>query len=92
MLAATRGASDPRAVLGELAKKLVNLVVVALAAVTFFLVPIGDKTLFQHLCAIFATKPAAELGRDLKKTGEQVVHEVKKELPTNAGGGPSPGK
>jgi hypothetical protein len=38
-------------VLGELAKRAINFVVVVLAAVTFFLVPLGDKTLFQHLRA-----------------------------------------
>ena len=64
-------------VLGELAKRVVNLVVVALAAITFFLVPLGSKTLYQHVCAIFATPAAAELGRELKKTGEGVVTEAK---------------
>lgn len=67
--------------LGDLAKRLVNLVVVVLAAVTFFLVPLGDKTLFQHLRAIFSTPAAGELGRELKKTGEDVVQEVKKAAP-----------
>lgn len=62
--------------LGELVKRVVNLVVVALAAVTFFLVPLGDKTLFQHLQAVFATPAAGELGRELKKTGEGVVNTV----------------
>lgn len=62
--------------LGELVKRLVNLVVVALAAVTFFLVPLGDKTLFQHLQAVFGTPAAGELGRELKKTGEGVVNTV----------------
>lgn len=64
--------------LGELAKRVINLVVVVLAAITFFLVPLGSKTLYQHMRAIFATPAADELGRELKKTGEGVVHEVKK--------------
>jgi hypothetical protein len=73
---------DPlRIVVGDLIKRLVNLVVVGLAAVTFFCVPLGNKTLFRHLCAIFATPAAEELGRDLKKTGDQVVDEVKKAVP-----------
>jgi len=65
-------------VLGELAKRVINLVVVVLAAITFFLVPLGSKTLYQHMRAIFATPAASELGRELKKTGEGVVDEVKK--------------
>ncbi|MBI2394034.1 MAG: hypothetical protein HYV09_30970 [Deltaproteobacteria bacterium] len=65
--------------LGELVKRVVNLVVVALAAVTFFLVPLGGKTLYQHLRAIFSTPAASELGRELKKTGETVVKEVRQD-------------
>jgi hypothetical protein len=65
------------AVLGEFAKRVINLVVVVLAAITFFLVPLGSKTLYQHVRAIFATPAADELGRELKKTGEDVAREVK---------------
>ncbi len=71
--------------LGELAKRLINLVVVVLAAITFFLVPLGSKTLYQHMRAIFATPAADELGRELKKTGEGVVQEVKKGVTNDAG-------
>lgn len=63
--------------LGDLVKRAVNLVVIALAAVTFFCVPLGSKTLFRHVCAIFATKEAAELGRELKGKGDEVVQQVK---------------
>jgi len=77
MLAVSADARHRRlVVLGELVKRVVNLVVVALAAITFFLVPIGEKTLFEHLRAIFSTPAADELGRDLQKTGQQVAHEV----------------
>lgn len=73
--------------LGDLAKRIVNVVVVVLAAVTFFLVPLGDKTLFQHVRAIFSTPAAGDLGRELKKTGEDVVQEVKKATPLAADAG-----
>jgi hypothetical protein len=76
ILAALGASLHLRTVLGELAKRLVNLVVVALAAVTFFLVPLRSKTLFEHCKAIFTTPAAGELGRELKKTGEGVVHTV----------------
>lgn len=77
---------------GELVKRGVNLVVVALAAVTFFLVPLGSKTLYQHLCAIFATKEAGELGRELEKTGKTVVKEVEKEVVPGAAATADAGK
>jgi hypothetical protein len=47
-------------VLGNLVKRLVNGVVLLLAALTFFLVPIGRKTAAQHTVAIFSTEPARE--------------------------------
>jgi hypothetical protein len=65
---------------GELIKKAVNLVVVVLAAITFFLVPLGTKTTFQHLCAIFSTQEAGELGKELERTGKTVVEEVEKQV------------
>jgi len=62
--------------LGDLAKKAVNLAVVVLAAMTFFLVPFGKRTLFQHLKAVFTTREATELGKEVKKTSQRVVDEV----------------
>jgi hypothetical protein len=47
-------------VVGDLIKRLFNGVVVLLAALTFFLVPVGGKTPAQHLIAIFTTPPAKE--------------------------------
>lgn len=49
--------------LGELAKRLTNAVVLFLAAITFFLVPLGDRTPLQHLTAILDT-PAARRAAD----------------------------
>jgi hypothetical protein len=66
--------------LGNLAKRAVELAILFLAAVTFFLVPFGSRTLFQHCKAIFTTEPAAELGREIEKKGREVVTEVKKEV------------
>jgi hypothetical protein len=63
--------------LGELAKRVVNLVVSLLAAVTFFLVPIGGKTLWQHTVAIFSTREAAELERAALDTGRDVVDQAR---------------
>lgn len=49
--------------LGEIAKRLVNAAVLFLAAITFFLVPLGDRTPAQHLTAILDT-PAAQRAAD----------------------------
>jgi hypothetical protein len=49
-----------RQVVGDFFKRLVNGVVFLLAALTFFIVPIGKKTAAQHAVAIFSTPPAKE--------------------------------
>ena len=66
--------------LGDLAKRAVNLVVVLLAAVTFFLVPFGRKTLFEHLKAVFSTPEAAEMGHEIAKTSQSVERVVQAEV------------
>jgi hypothetical protein len=52
-------------VLGDFVKRVVNGLVLFLAALTFFLVPIGRKTSAQHVVAIFSTRPAHEAAADL---------------------------
>ncbi len=72
--------------LGNLAKRAVNLAILFLAAVTFFLVPFGRRTLFQHCKAIVATEPATELGKELEKKGQEVKGTVIEEvMPTSVG-------
>jgi len=51
-------------VLGDFVKRVVNGLVLFLAALTFFLVPIGRKTPAQHVVAIFSTRPAHEAAAD----------------------------
>lgn len=51
--------------LGDFVKRGVNGLVLFLAALTFFLVPIGRKTGAQHVVAIFSTPPAREAAVDL---------------------------
>lgn len=51
--------------LGDFVKRVVNGLVLLLAALTFFLVPIGRKTPAQHVVAIFSTEPAHEAAADL---------------------------
>ena len=62
--------------LGDVAKRAVNLAVVALAAVAFFLVPFGRRTLYQHVRAVLSTPQAAELGQEIEKKAVDVKREV----------------
>jgi hypothetical protein len=71
--------------LGDFAKRVVNLAVVLLAAVAFFTVPFGRRTLFQHLLAVVRSEPAEELGREIEKKGDEVRRDVIQALPVDAG-------
>lgn len=66
--------------LGNLLKRLVNAAVLALAAVTFFLVPMGGKTLFQHAAAVFTSAPAREAGQAVEGAGRRVARAVQTEV------------
>ncbi len=66
--------------IGNLARRLVNGLVLLLAAITFFLVPLGTKTMFQHLLAIGATPEAKELATGLHDKGGEVAGEVRREV------------
>ena len=71
--------------IGTLAKRSVELAILFLAAVTFFLVPFGHRTLYQHVRAVFSTEPAHQLGDELEKKGQEVMGAVRE------GGSPSRG-
>ena len=66
--------------LGNLAKRAVNLAVLMLAAVAFFLVPFGKRTLYRHLVAVFTTDEAKEMKREVQAKGQQIVEEVKDDV------------
>ncbi|MBK8252192.1 MAG: hypothetical protein IPK82_05935 [Polyangiaceae bacterium] len=65
---------------GNVIKRVVNTAVVGLAALTFFLVPIGAKTDFQHSVAIFTSKPAKEAGTAISETSRKVATVIQNEL------------
>jgi len=58
-----------------------SMCTLGLSYVVFF-VPLGQKTLFEHLSAIIQTNEAQELGTEIKQVsqrGEQAVrHEIEK--------------
>lgn len=80
--------------LGNLVKRLWNIAVFGLAALTFFLIPIGRKTAFQHAVAVFSSPPAREAGASFaeagRRTAESVHAEVQKLLATGEPDKPPP--
>ncbi|WP_437875711.1 hypothetical protein [Sorangium sp. So ce513] len=65
---------------GDFFKRLTNGVVFLLAALTFFLVPIGRKTAAQHLVAIFSTPPAKEAASAFAHIARRIATEASSEL------------
>ena len=46
----------------------------------FFFVPIGSRTLFDHVKRIAGTPEARDLGHDIQRAGEQVYDRARTEL------------
>jgi hypothetical protein len=67
-------------VVGDAFKAFVNGVVVLLAALAFFTVPVGKKTPAQHVVAIFETKPAREAASAFADAARQIVKKVRSEM------------
>lgn len=61
-------------------KRVVNAAVLGLAALTFFLFPIGGKTAFQHAVAIFTSPPAREAGSAFAGAGRRAAAAVRTEV------------
>lgn len=61
---------------GRFVRSVAEIVVLLLAAYAFFRVPIGQKTSFEHLLAIFSTEPAREAAREYKAAGEELRDEI----------------
>ena len=55
---------------------LVALVGLSCALYVFFLVPLGERTLYQHVRRIAATEEAEDLGRELGEAGERLTDEI----------------
>jgi hypothetical protein len=75
------------AVLGEVAKRVINGAVLFIAAITFFLVPVGRKTLAQHVMAIFGTEPVREAAGACAEAGRRVRGRAEDEWKTARQGG-----
>lgn len=68
--------------LGGLIKRVLNVVVLGLALLAFFRVPLGRRTPAQHVAAVFSTPPAREAAASLaeagRRIGERMIAEVER--------------
>jgi hypothetical protein len=69
-----------RTMIRRAAATAAEVAVLLLAAYTFFFVPVGRRTPFEHVRAIFSTTPAREAADDFgaagRKLKDKVVHEA----------------
>jgi hypothetical protein len=61
----------------KLVYRLVTFVVVAYF---FFGVPLGERTLYQHMRRIVATEEAQDLGKEIREVGAQVGDRLDDEI------------
>jgi hypothetical protein len=61
----------------KLVYRLITLIVVAYV---FFGVPLGERTLFQHMRRIVATEEAQDLGREIRDVGSKVGDRLDDEI------------
>lgn len=70
---------------GRFVRSVAEIAVLLFAAYAFFRVPIGKKTSWEHLVAIFSTEPAREAVRDYKAAGEELRDEIVQRVGLGAG-------
>ena len=58
-------------------KMLVAFVGLTCALYVFFLVPLGERTLYDHMRRIAATDEAEDLGRELGEAGERLTEKIR---------------
>ncbi len=74
----------PSPMFGRFIRRVAETIVLLLAAYAFFRVPVGEKTSFQHLVAIFSTDTAREAAREYKAVGEQIKNEIVEQVRAKA--------
>lgn len=66
--------------LGDLLKRVVNVFVLALAALAFVTVKVGGKTPLQHVLAIARTPPARQAAAAFADVARETAHRVAREI------------
>ncbi|NLE47749.1 MAG: hypothetical protein GX614_05060 [Sandaracinaceae bacterium] len=67
-----------------LIKLAIRLTILALALFAFFTVPLGEKTLYQHVSGLLSTEEAKELGRELKGATQKLGDAIQEGRSANA--------
>ncbi len=63
---------------------LFSLFVLVVLGYLFFFVPLGERTLYDHVSRIAATPEAEELGRDAERASERLEEVVRERINTDA--------
>lgn len=71
--------------IGFFVRTAVKALVLAAALYVFFFVPLGSRTLYDHLARIAATPEAKELGTDVSNLAEEHVVEPTKSFMASQG-------
>jgi hypothetical protein len=61
-----------------------SLAVTAIVLYFFFMVPLGERTLFQHVMRIVRTEEAQDLGREVGQAGERLETTITNEVEKTA--------
>ncbi len=62
----------PHSMIKNAIARTVEVVILALAAYAFFCMPVGRRTPWGHVSAIFSTKPAKEAAQDVTAAGKKL--------------------
>jgi hypothetical protein len=73
-----------RVVLGNAARRLVDLTVLGFAAYAFVFVPLGKHTAYQHLRSVLSSKESVKAGDELKQAGHKLANELISQAQTHA--------
>jgi hypothetical protein len=77
-----------RIVLGNAARRLVDLTVLGFAAYAFVFVPLGKHTAYQHLLSVLSSKESVKAGAELKQAGHKLANELLTQAQTHAHSAP----
>ena len=66
--------------IGWLVRATFGTIVLGIVGYVVVMVPVGRRTLFEHGLEIVRTRPAQELGEDLRTTAEHAVDRARSSL------------
>jgi hypothetical protein len=76
--------------IGSIFRSAWSLLVLGVVGYFVFFVPLGERTLFQHMRRIAATDEAGELREEVGVAGQRLADDLRRELEQDAGP-PPPG-